>query len=98
MYSKFLNKCCSITTIRVRNLSAVASFKAHLTEQLDGINKAGTYKKERIITSKQASFITVKNSDKKILNFCANNYLGLSVSFFYFLPCIKLAALSSCRF
>ncbi len=65
-----------------RSLSAMVNFKAHLAEQLDGINNAGTYKKERIITSKQASFITVKNSDKKILNFCANNYLGLSVRTF----------------
>ena len=51
--------------------------KSHISEQLKQINDAGLYKAERIITSPQDAAITVK-SGKKVLNFCANNYLGLS--------------------
>ena len=51
--------------------------KSHISRQLKQINDAGLYKAERIITSPQNAAITVK-SGKKVLNFCANNYLGLS--------------------
>eukprot|EP01116_Phalansterium_solitarium_P002495 TRINITY_DN12544_c0_g1_i1.p1 TRINITY_DN12544_c0_g1~~TRINITY_DN12544_c0_g1_i1.p1 ORF type:complete len:424 (-),score=113.14 TRINITY_DN12544_c0_g1_i1:283-1554(-) len=47
-------------------------------QTLKDIEAAGTYKKERIITSPQSSNIFVSTSDKPVLNFCANNYLGLS--------------------
>jgi len=46
--------------------------------QINEIKKNGLYKRERIIDSKQASTILV--DDKLVLNFCANNYLGLSSS------------------
>lgn len=49
----------------------------HLRAQLDQIDQAGLYKKERIITSPQGAEITL-NTGQKVLNFCANNYLGLS--------------------
>ncbi|EDW80176.1 uncharacterized protein Dwil_GK23603 [Drosophila willistoni] len=49
-----------------------------LSTQLANIKEAGTFKAERIITSAQSTEITVQGSDKKILNFCANNYLGLA--------------------
>jgi len=45
---------------------------------LDGIKNAGTWKTERVITSRQDVSIDVQGSKGKILNFCANNYLGLS--------------------
>lgn len=51
---------------------------AALRDEIDGINEAGTYKKERIITSPQSSKINVSDRDEHVLNFCANNYLGLS--------------------
>ena len=50
-----------------------------LTKELDGIKEAGTWKAERVITTKQDVEIKVEGSKEKILNFCANNYLGLSV-------------------
>ena len=53
-----------------------SSFQDHLKEELTGIRDAGLYKEERIITSPQGSSIIVKN--RPVLNFCANNYLGLS--------------------
>ena len=52
-----------------------------LTEQLQAIKEAGTYKVERVITSEQAANIQVSSEEglrKEVLNFCANNYLGLS--------------------
>ncbi len=51
--------------------------KEHLQNQLQEIENAGLYKKERIITSPQEAEITL-NTGEKVLNFCANNYLGLS--------------------
>ena len=39
---------------------------------------SGTYKEERIITSAQGASIAVQGGQKEVLNFCANNYLGLS--------------------
>lgn len=54
--------------------------KQHLSEKLQGIKDAGLYKEERIITSPQKAEITINANGKEIptLNFCANNYLGLS--------------------
>jgi glycine C-acetyltransferase len=51
--------------------------KEHLQKELAGIKEAGLFKDERIITSPQGAEITL-NTGKKVLNFCANNYLGLS--------------------
>lgn len=51
-------------------------FKNFLTSELTSIKEAGLYKAEREITSAQAAQITVRS--KQVLNFCANNYLGLS--------------------
>ena len=50
--------------------------KEHLSNALAEIKEAGLYKEERIIESPQSAAIEVKG--KEVLNFCANNYLGLS--------------------
>lgn len=52
-------------------------FKPKLQEELKSIEDAGLFKKERIITSPQSAEITIAGGHK-VLNFCANNYLGLS--------------------
>uniref|UniRef100_A0A7S4KNL4 2-amino-3-ketobutyrate coenzyme A ligase, mitochondrial n=1 Tax=Paramoeba aestuarina TaxID=180227 RepID=A0A7S4KNL4_9EUKA len=49
-----------------------------LSGELEKIRQAGTFKKERTITSPQKSSISVRERDTPVLNFCANNYLGLS--------------------
>jgi len=49
----------------------------HLQNVIEEIKTAGLYKNERIITSPQGAEITL-NTGQKVLNFCANNYLGLS--------------------
>jgi glycine C-acetyltransferase len=52
-------------------------FRAYLTEQINELHEAGLYKDERIISSQQAADIEVTSGDS-VLNFCANNYLGLA--------------------
>ncbi|RYJ41532.1 glycine C-acetyltransferase [Flavobacterium beibuense] len=51
--------------------------KEYLAKELETIKENGLYKKERIIASPQDAEITLE-SGQKVLNFCANNYLGLS--------------------
>jgi glycine C-acetyltransferase len=53
------------------------TLKPKLEKELQEIQSAGLFKKERIITSPQAAEITIAGG-QKVLNFCANNYLGLS--------------------
>jgi glycine C-acetyltransferase len=53
------------------------TLKPHLEKELADIRAAGLYKKERIIASPQAVEITLEDGSQ-VLNFCANNYLGLS--------------------
>ena len=53
------------------------NFKSFLQSELQGIEEAGLYKNERIIVSPQGAAIRVSDG-KEVLNFCANNYLGLS--------------------
>jgi len=53
------------------------TMKSHIVEELSQISDSGLYKSERIITSPQDATITVQ-SGQKVLNLCANNYLGLA--------------------
>jgi glycine C-acetyltransferase len=53
------------------------SFQQHLIQQLADIRAAGTYKNERVIATPQGTTIRVSDG-KPVLNFCANNYLGLA--------------------
>lgn len=52
-------------------------YKSHLQVELSGIKEAGLYKNERIIVSPQGAVIRIADG-KEVLNFCANNYLGLA--------------------
>ena len=52
------------------------TIQLRLQNELTGIKNAGLYKQERIIQSQQSAEITVNN--KTVINFCANNYLGLA--------------------
>jgi glycine C-acetyltransferase len=52
------------------------SSRAYFEDELDRIQEAGLYKTERVIQSPQSSRIEVNN--QRVLNFCANNYLGLA--------------------
>ncbi len=53
------------------------SIQQHLQKELQEIEDAGLYKKERIITSPQDAVIKISTGEE-VINFCANNYLGLS--------------------
>ncbi len=59
-------------TLKIMN----ENFRNRIGEELEAIKAAGLYKTERIITSEQGAEIEV--GGKRVLNFCANNYLGLS--------------------
>jgi glycine C-acetyltransferase len=54
-----------------------SSFLSHLKTELQSIEEAGLFKKERIITSPQGADIKI-STGQEVTNFCANNYLGLS--------------------
>ena len=55
----------------------IGKLKQQLQEELNSISAAGLYKKERVITKPQSTEIQVSTGER-VLNFCANNYLGLS--------------------
>ncbi|TIP03490.1 MAG: glycine C-acetyltransferase [Mesorhizobium sp.] len=54
------------------------AFLSHIDSELQGLKSAGLYKSERVISSTQSAEIEV--GGEKVLNFCANNYLGLADS------------------
>jgi glycine C-acetyltransferase len=54
-----------------------AAFLSHISTELEALKAAGLYKSERVITSTQSAEIEVAGGTK-VLNFCANNYLGLA--------------------
>ncbi|WP_009959143.1 glycine C-acetyltransferase [Verrucomicrobium spinosum] len=58
-------------------MSAYDTFQSHLNTQLDAIRAAGTYKKERVLTTPQGTLVRA-NGGEAVLNLCANNYLGLA--------------------
>ncbi|HEY1051969.1 MAG TPA: glycine C-acetyltransferase [Prosthecobacter sp.] len=53
------------------------AFQSHLSAQLDSIRAAGTYKRERVLSTPQGTLIRA-NGGAAVLNLCANNYLGLA--------------------
>ncbi len=54
-----------------------SAFQTHLTAQLDAIRAAGTYKRERVLSTPQGTLVRA-NGGAAVLNMCANNYLGLA--------------------
>src|SRR5205085_4275434 len=69
---RFLN--CNFIAFKLVYMNE--KFVGRIQQELQEIEKAGLFKKERIITSEQGPEITVNG--KRVINFCANNYLGLS--------------------
>jgi glycine C-acetyltransferase len=53
------------------------AFQTHLTTQLDAIRSAGTFKRERVLSTPQGTLVRA-NGGVAVLNMCANNYLGLA--------------------
>ena len=60
-----------------RATTMTPSFLTHVQTQLESVRAAGTYKRERVIITPQGTTIRVADG-KPVLNFCANNYLGLA--------------------
>ncbi|MFH4979260.1 hypothetical protein AB6A40_005969 [Gnathostoma spinigerum] len=67
-----------LRSVRSYSSSANTQLRKVLRDELDTIRDAGTYKSERVIIGPQGMEIKVANCDRPLLNFCANNYLGLS--------------------
>jgi len=55
----------------------IPAFQNHLTAQLESIRAAGTYKRERVLSTPQGTLVRA-NGGAEVLNMCANNYLGLA--------------------
>jgi len=73
----FLKSSSNVLEQRVSQ-SAAAAVNKRIEQDLEGIKQAGTWKTEKIITTPQNVSVNVVGSKGPILNFCANNYLGLS--------------------
>jgi len=69
---KMISKICK----RFFSSTERTGLKNLLAKQIEEIKAAGTYKRERVISSPQSASVT--SNGKEVLNFCANNYLGLS--------------------
>ncbi len=61
----------------MKESSSISDFYLHLNEQIEQVKQDGLYKAERIITTAQQAKISV-NTGEEVVNFCANNYLGLA--------------------
>ncbi|XP_011145639.1 2-amino-3-ketobutyrate coenzyme A ligase, mitochondrial isoform X2 [Harpegnathos saltator] len=77
MYYNFTKASQFRVTTRWNIHRTVASLNAFVKSELTAITKAGTWKNEHVIASPQQTKITLSNG-KKVINFCANNYLGLA--------------------
>ena len=69
----------SLLGLHARSAAGWAHMRRELTEELDLIRSSGLWKSERVITTRQEALIGVGDREERVLNFCANNYLGLSV-------------------
>lgn len=63
-------------------MSARSSLREICKKQLNSLRSEGLFKNERLIQSRQEAVIKVQGHKQETLNFCANNYLGLAVSYF----------------
>jgi glycine C-acetyltransferase len=76
-------KLFNFSTLQLFNFSTLQSFhpmytaESSLEQEIQDIREAGLYKSERVISSRQGAEIAL-NTGAEVLNFCANNYLGLS--------------------
>ena len=73
-FAAFFNLC---NFILLKNRIMYGKIQKEIRDELSSIENAGLYKKERIITTAQGPKISVSTGEE-VLNFCANNYLGLS--------------------
>ncbi|KDR13310.1 2-amino-3-ketobutyrate coenzyme A ligase, mitochondrial [Zootermopsis nevadensis] len=78
MAATFRSKVRSCIPGLYRQTHSIRLLKEIVKEELGTIKDAGTWKSEHVITSRQGSLVTVGKQKHKVLNFCSNNYLGLS--------------------
>ncbi|KAJ2317152.1 hypothetical protein IWW52_003279 [Coemansia sp. RSA 2704] len=68
----------SSTAARPKHAQLPAALEERVSKALDGMRAAGTFKSERVIATPQRASIEVQGAARSVLNFCANNYLGLA--------------------
>ncbi|SDS33871.1 2-amino-3-ketobutyrate coenzyme A ligase [Gramella sp. MAR_2010_147] len=68
---------CEIKYLEVKQTNMYGKIKEHLEREIEEIKNDGLYKRERIITGAQDAVIKI-STGQEVINFCANNYLGLS--------------------
>ena len=66
-----------IKRVEINDNNMYGKIKEQLQQEIQEIKDAGLYKSERIITSSQDAVIKISTGEE-VINFCANNYLGLS--------------------
>uniref|UniRef100_A0A7S2SEI2 Aminotransferase class I/classII large domain-containing protein n=1 Tax=Mucochytrium quahogii TaxID=96639 RepID=A0A7S2SEI2_9STRA len=69
---------CRANILRQRSVRSYGTLQKALQNELESIREAGTYKSERVIVSPQDCEVRVAGVKNPVLNFCANNYLGLA--------------------
>ncbi|KAJ2139026.1 hypothetical protein GGH19_002808 [Coemansia sp. RSA 1807] len=72
------NRRLFASTAQHKQAPLPAAFEERVSQALDGMRTAGTFKTERVIATPQRAAIQVQGSSSNVLNFCANNYLGLA--------------------
>ena len=76
-YTRFGKHHQKSILLQDKNFTMYSKIKDYLTQELKSIEEAGLFKNERIITSSQDAVIKI-STGQEVINFCANNYLGLS--------------------
>ncbi|KAJ1728913.1 hypothetical protein LPJ61_003787, partial [Coemansia biformis] len=66
------------TAARKGSARLPAALEERISQSLDAMRVAGTFKTERVITTRQSASIGVQGGSSSVVNFCANNYLGLA--------------------
>lgn len=79
-FNKYQSSTVSYLFFRFLNTSTHSKFIDEIENELKNIKESGTYKNERIISSKQEMEVQIEGNPSKLINFCANNYLGLSAN------------------
>src|SRR6185295_3579571 len=72
-----MRQCPSFTTLKHKGISMKRDYLHYLSNEINQLKQNGLYKGERIIASQQQAEIELTNGES-VLNFCANNYLGLA--------------------
>jgi len=78
VFPSFLTPNLTLLEARINQSTAASTVNQRLEQELKEIKEAGTWKTERVITTAQKVSVDIIGTQGSVMNFCANNYLGLS--------------------